>query len=149
VKLRVYLDTSVFSAYLDVRAPERQRDTREFWERLSEFEAATSEVARQEVMQLPESPLRRSLLGLLATVTVHSVTADMQELAQQYIDASLFTARTANDALHVAAAVLVRANALASWNYRHLVNRRQRAAINNLNASLGLPELEILPPTEL
>jgi len=149
VKLRVYLDTSVFSAYFDERMPERQAQTREFWERLAEFEVATSEVTRQEMMQLPESPLRSSLLELLSTVAVHPATDEMGDLARHYIAASLFTERTANDALHVAAAVSAGADVLASWNYRHMVNRRQRAAINEVNASLGLPPLEILPPTEL
>lgn len=47
MKLRVYLDTSVFSAYYDDRLADRQTATKEFWSRLGEFDAATSEVGRQ------------------------------------------------------------------------------------------------------
>ena len=43
--LRVYLDTSVFSARFDERAPERMRLTEEFFARLREFEPATSSLA--------------------------------------------------------------------------------------------------------
>jgi glycogen operon protein len=44
-----------------------------------------------------------------------------------------------NHAVHVAAAVLTRQDVLVSWNFRHLVNRRRRAQVNEVNISLGLP----------
>ena len=37
----------------DDRAPDRQVQTEEFWARLAEFEAATSELAREELEQPP------------------------------------------------------------------------------------------------
>ena len=54
-----------------------------------------------------------------------------------------------NDALHVAAAVLTRQDVLLSWNFKHLVNRRRRAQINEENISLGLPTIEIVAPPEI
>jgi predicted nucleic acid-binding protein len=44
LRLRVYLDTSVISAYFDTRRPERQAETRAFWRRLSELDVTISEV---------------------------------------------------------------------------------------------------------
>jgi len=43
MKLRVYLDTSVFSAYYDERVTDRQAATEEFWARSGEFELVTSD----------------------------------------------------------------------------------------------------------
>jgi len=54
-----------------------------------------------------------------------------------------------NDALHVAAAVLTRQDVLLSWNFKHLVNRRRRARINEYNISVGLPAVEIVAPPEV
>jgi hypothetical protein len=54
-----------------------------------------------------------------------------------------------NDALHVAAAVLTRQDILVSWNFKHLVNRRRRARINDVNITLSLSMLEILAPPEV
>jgi hypothetical protein len=48
MKLRMYFDTSVFSAYDDDQMPDRQHQTEDFWGRLDAFEAATSELAREE-----------------------------------------------------------------------------------------------------
>lgn len=38
--LRVYLDTSVFSAYYDEAVSDRRTQTEEFWERRTEFEVS-------------------------------------------------------------------------------------------------------------
>jgi hypothetical protein len=38
---------------------------------------------------------------------------------------------------------------LVSWNFRHLVNRRRRALINEANVLSGHPTIEILAPPEV
>lgn len=149
MKLRLYLDTSVFSAYCDPRVPDRQLTTQAFWATLDEFDAATSDLAVQELAQAADQSLQDRFRQLLAGVRVHPVTEEMTELARRYIDAGVFTAVTFNDALHVAAAVLTRQDVLVSWNFRHLVNRRRRAEINQVNVSHGLPSMEILAPPEV
>ena len=149
MKLRVYFDTSVFSAYYDERATDRQHQTEEFWTRLDEFEVATSELAREELVQTPDPALRAKLQALLTGFTVYPLTGEIRQLAQQYIESNVFTLVMLNDALHVAAAVLTRQDILVSWNFKHLVNRRRRARINDVNISLGLPTLEILAPPEM
>ena len=40
MSIRIYLDTSVVSARVDDRLPERRRATVDFWERLAEYEVA-------------------------------------------------------------------------------------------------------------
>jgi predicted nucleic acid-binding protein len=149
MKLRVYLDTSVFSAYFDDRVTDRQRETHAFWARLSEFDIATSDLARRELEQAPEARQRRRLLGLLKGFTIHAITDEMERVADYYVEAGVFTITMRNDALHVAAAVLTRQDILLSWNFRHLVNRTRRAKINETNAFRGLPAIEILAPPEL
>ncbi|MGH8070463.1 MAG: PIN domain-containing protein [Candidatus Entotheonellia bacterium] len=149
MKLRIYFDTSVFSAYFDDQVTDRQHQTEEFWMRLDEFEAATSELAREELAQTPDPTRRAQLLALLTGFTIYSLTDEIKQLARQYIKANVFTPTMFNDALHVAAAVLTRQDILVSWNFKHLVNRRRRARINDVNISSGLPTLEILAPPEV
>lgn len=73
----------------------------------------------------------------------------MRELADQYVQHGLFGAGMYSDALQLAAAVISRQDILVSWNFKHLVNRRKRAQVNEVNVLLGLPTVEILAPTEL
>lgn len=66
MKLRVYLDTSVFSAYCDNRTPERMAETRDFWDKLGEVEASTSDLVREEIERTPDESRRSLMLTLLA-----------------------------------------------------------------------------------
>ena len=147
--LRVYLDTSVFSAHFDDALSDRQTQTEDFWNRRSEFELSTSVVAREELEQTPDPARRMQLITMVDSVTVHPVTDMMRSLAKSYIDSEVFTEVMYNDAVHVAAAVLTRQDVLLSWNFRHLVNRRRRAQINEVNISLGLPTIDIVAPPEV
>lgn len=149
MKLRVYLDTSVFSALFDDRVMERKEATVEFWNRKDEFEISTSELARQELDQTNDSALRLKLKKMLEGCAVHPLNQDMRDLAQHYVASGVFTPVMFNDALHVAAAVFTRQDILPSWNFKHLVNRRRRAMINELNVTRGLPMIEIVAPPEI
>jgi len=149
VKLRLYLDTSVFSAYYDDRLPDRRALTEDFWKRLREFEVSTSELTREEVEQTLDPELRAKLEALVSGLIVHAVTDEAKQLARSYVDAGVFSPAMFNDAVHVAAAVQTRQDVLLSWNFKHLVNRRRRARVNEVNTSLGLPTIEILAPPEV
>jgi len=116
---RVYLDTSVFSVLLDDRAPARQADTRALWAVRADYEISTSVLAKVELERTQDADRRKEMLALL------------------------------DDATHVAAAVLTRQDLLVSWNFRHLVNRRRRAMVNEVNVMRGLPHIEIVAPPEL
>jgi predicted nucleic acid-binding protein len=149
MKLRVYLDTSVFSAYCDGREAGRQAETKEFWARAGDFEVSTSELAVEELDATPSPQARRTFKALRQDFKIISLTAEMRSLAHSYVEAGIFTPAMLSDALHVAAAVLSRQDVLLSWNFRHLVNRRRRAMVNEVNISRGLPTIEIVAPPEV
>lgn len=77
------------------------------------------------------------------------VSSEAIELANRYLDATVFPRSVSEDALHVAVAVRASQDVLVSWNFRHLVNQRRRAAVQAVNRSLGLPIIEIIAPPEL
>jgi predicted nucleic acid-binding protein len=149
MKLRIYLDTSIFSAYYDDRAPDRRAQTEEFWARIAAFEASTSELAREELQKTPDHDRRMKLLKLLDSLDVHSVTEKIKKLAQDYVKAGVFAPVMLNDAVHIAAAVITRQDILLSWNFKHMVNRTRRAKVNEVNISKGLPSIEIIAPPEI
>lgn len=121
----------------------------EFWERLTVFDACTSDLAREELENTPTADRRKRLLRLLDGLTVYPITLEMRQLSERYVEAGVFAAIMMNDAVHVAAAVLTRQDILLSWNFKHLVNRVRRAKINQVNVSQGLPTIEIIAPPEI
>lgn len=149
MKQRIYLDTSVLSALGDVRSPDRQALTQEFFAGIGQYEVATSELTREEIMRTRDADRRGEMLSLLPGLAVLPVTQEAQALSHRYLQAGSLPASVPEDALHVAIAVLARQDVLVSWNFKHLVNQRRRAAIQAINLTLGLPMVAILAPPEL
>ena len=149
MKLRIYLDTSVFSAFYDDRVTDRQIETEVFWQKRDQFEISTSSLAVEELERTPDQKQRRRVQELLKDIGMIAITEEMRQLARSYIEAGIFSELMFNDALHVAASVLSRQDVLLSWNFKHLVNRRRRAMVNELNMTRMLPTIEIIAPAEV
>ena len=149
MRLRLYLDTSVISAYVDDRMPERRWATVEFWRRLSEFDVSVSELTVAEVRATGDVGSRQQMEEMIASFEVLPVGEEDRALAREYVRRGVFSPATLDDALHVAVAVVSRRDLLVSWNFRHLVNRRRRALVNEVGISLGYPTNEIIAPPEL
>jgi hypothetical protein len=149
MKLRVYLDTTVLSAAEDARTPDRRDRTIEFFNRSAEFDLTTSELTRSEIAATPDITRKDQLLRRLNAISIIAITSQMHSLASEYVKNDIIPAAYEDDALHIAAAVLSAQEVLLSWNFRHMVNRRRRALVNQLNALQGLPAIEILTPPEL
>jgi len=74
--MKLYLDTSVFSAYYDERTPERMQMTRDLWLVLERHEKLCSDLTIEELGQA-RSGLREKLLGLAQGFTVINLTDEM------------------------------------------------------------------------
>ena len=145
---RVYLDTSVISALLDVRTPERQAMTVSAWKRLSEYDVYISDLVLEE-LNFASDPLRERLLSY--TVGLHSLktTDEAILLAQKYVWQGIFPDAYLDDALHVAIASVNGIPYLLSWNYKHLVKVKTRRMVALTNTLHNYPTVEIISPPEL
>ena len=54
-----------------------------------------------------------------------------------------------DDATHVAAATVARADAIVSWNFKHIVRLDKIRAYNEINHAMGFGSLTILSPKEV
>lgn len=76
-------------------------------------------------------------------------TPEAVELAQTYIKEGALSAKCLEDALHIALATLSKADVLASWNFKHIVNLDRIRLYNEINKRLGFQEIEIRTPREI
>jgi predicted nucleic acid-binding protein len=147
---RLYLDTTVPSAYIEARAPDRKRLTQEFWDdRLPSYEPLISALVIAEIHDTPDVDKRRRLEGLVESFDVLPITSEAEDMADEYVDRGVIRQKFRDDALHVAIAVTHQIALLASWNFRHLVKLQVRRQINLINAILGYGQIEIVSPPEL
>jgi hypothetical protein len=146
--LRVYADTSVFGGSFDAEfAVESER----FFDlvRDGRVKILVSEVV---VRELASAPVRvRELLRSLPADSVEQVrlTRDVIDLRDAYLAAGILDSQSMDDATHVAAATVARADAIVSWNFKHIVRIDKMRAYNQVNLQTGFGLLSIVSPQEV
>ena len=147
--LKVYLDTSVFSAYYDDRAKMRQEQTKEFWEMLGECDKFASEMVIDELNAVSDDKLREDLILLTRDFKILQVNQESEALAEKYIKRGIFPEKYREDAIHLALASVNEIDILVSWNFEHLVKRKTRLEANEANILNGYKTIDIIAPPEL
>jgi predicted nucleic acid-binding protein len=146
--LRVYADTSVFGGCFDA---EFAAATRRLFDlvRAGRVKLLLSEVV---VRELAGAPVRvRELLTSLpkGAVVPVALTRDVIDLRNAYLVAGILDPQSTDDATHVAAATVARADAIVSWNFKHIVRIDKMRAYNQVNLQTGFGLLSIVSPQEV
>ena len=146
--VRVYVDTSVFGGTQD---EEFSESSRRFFQRVhdGEFSVLISQVSLDELALAPEAV--KAVLGNLSEQQVQriAITDEIKVLADAYFAAGALGKTNADDALHVAAATVARADVIVSWNFKHIVNFQRIRRVNGVNLASGYPMLDIRSPLEM
>ena len=145
---RVYIDTSIVGGYFDDMF---SADTKALFTRMENKELIfiISSVLRQELKQAPEHV--RTLLNQYdkACFEYVDLTEEAIKLADRYIAEKVVGKTSVNDCRHIAIATLNKADILASWNFRHIVNLERIKGYNGVNLKYGYSIIEIRSPKEL
>ena len=145
--LRVYVDTSVFGGVHDDAF--RVASERFFAAvRAGAFTVLASEVLVVEIASAP-AVVQATFEGHRAHMEAVEATAEAAALAEAYLAARVVPAASRVDALHVALASVARADALVSWNFKHLVQLRRIRGFHAVNVLRGYPLIEIRSPLEV
>ena len=146
--LRIYVDTSVFGGCFDTEFAEQS--TRFFdLVRTGRIVVLVSQVVVDELREAP--PQVREVFSSLAGESLVPVdlTPETIELRDDYVAAGIVSRRFVDDATHVAAATVARADAIVSWNFRHIVRVDKMRAYNQVNLQAGFGLLSIVSPQEV
>jgi len=148
MKQRVYIDTSIVGGYFDV---EFAQDTVPFFESVRKGERIIliSGLLNDELKNAPAHV--RELLQTVPSEYKEQVemTAEVRRLAQKYIDANVVGRTSLDDCRHIAAATICKADALVSWNFKHIVNLARIKGYNGINLQHGYSAIEIRTPKEM
>jgi len=148
-KQKIYLETSVISAYFDFKKQDAERETatRTFWhDHLKEYDAFISETVIAELVKDTEHAAQQT--QLVKDVPTLAVTDEANKLAHHYLASSVIRPTKLADALHLAIATLNKIDFLASWNYRDLARPAQQRKIMDYNEAHGLYVPAIATPDE-
>ena len=147
---KIYLDTSVVSAYFDKRLKQRQEDTGVFFKTtVLHYEIYVSEITIRELSETKNTTLREKFLRTIKGFKVLRINPQIRELAEKYIKDNVFPRKYFDDALHIAVASYYKMSCLVSWNFEHIVKVKTRRLVNLENKLNSLGTLEIVSPLEL
>ena len=102
--------------------------------------------------ELLRAPLHvREFLKTLPKSQIEKVelTDEALKLADTYILEKVVGKTSLIDCQHIAIATICRADVLASWNFKHIVNLERIRGYNSINLRNGYPLLEIRSPKEI
>jgi len=77
------------------------------------------------------------------------VDNDILTLATKYIEEKVVGQTSFDDCIPIATATIHRADILASWNFKHIVNIYRIRGYNSINLRMNYPSLEIRSPKEI
>jgi len=146
--MRIYIETSAVGGYFD---DEFMQSTQKFFEMLLQkrFIPLISDMLIEEIVRAPQQVKELTSNIIQAGVEQIQIDDEAVDLRDAYISAGIITERYDDDAMHVALATLARADVIATWNFRHLVNPSRIRAFNGINAMQGYGPVVILTPSDL
>lgn len=149
-KLKLYLDTSVPNAYLDVENPYRQETTKQFWSKLKNYQVYVSDLTVREISATQNEELRRNLLELTKDFEcLPTEDEEVRMLAEEYVLRGIIPVKYVTDAIHIAVAAVNSLDILISWNYEHIVKLKTKRGVNAINGLSGYNPIEIIAPAML
>ncbi len=146
--LRIYVDTSVIGGCADVEFAEDSRRLLDM-ARAGRLTLLVSDVVVRELTDAPQPVMQ--LFKELPESTVEAVplSEEVLQLRDAYLVAGVVGPKWMDDATHVAAATVAQADAVVSWNFKHIVRLDKIKAYNEVNRKMGHGVLIILSPKEV
>lgn len=146
MKSKLYLDTSVLSAYFDYSKPLRQLITQKWFENESSiYELYVSVITIEEIEGLQNIPKRDNIKKLILdyNVKILELLDKAVNLAKEYVKRGAMPKSEPEDAHHIAIATVNNMDGLASWNFKHIVSLNPIIKIHEINKQFNYPIIEI------
>ena len=145
-KIRLYLDTTILSAYYDTSKPVRQLVTQKWFEKDAlSYDLYISVTAVDEIDEVVNIVKKQNIRKLIFDyrMVILALSEEAVKLADEYMDKGAIPKSEPEDAYHIAIASVNHLQALASWNFRHIVSVNPIRKIHEINLKHGYPIIEI------
>jgi predicted nucleic acid-binding protein len=143
---KMYLDTSIPSAFYDSSKPVRQLMTQKWFEfDRTNYQLFVSTLTIQEVERFQNIEKRNQIIDLIvrSNCELLEITSEAVELSEIYLKNGAIPKSEPEDALHIAIATIAQIESLASWNFKHIVSVNPIRKIHELNQKNGFGIIEI------
>ena len=145
-KIRLYLDTSVPSAFYDTSKPVRQLITQKWFENEAlSYELFISVITVEEIGKIKNDLKKQNIAELTMKYNMNALdfSEKAKDLAKKYMSRGAIPKSEPQDAYHVAISTVNEIDALASWNFKHIVSINPIRKIHEINRKYNLSSIEI------
>ena len=151
MKLKLYLETTLFNYYYDEER-DSHADTVRMFEAIGsgEYEGYTSEYVTFELRKASE-PKQSAMLSLIERygITVLDVNDDANRLADLYVKNKIIPAKYRLDGAHISIASIHGLDCVLSFNYQHINKLKTKRMAENINLMEGYKGITICTPMEV
>ena len=154
MKPKIYVETTIVSYLVawpsrDVIVAAHQQITDEWWRTKRQFfELFASQLVLREA-QAGDEEMAQRRLHAREEVTLLEITEEALELAEDLINKGPLPQKAAEDAVHIAVAVVNGLDYLITWNCKHIANAKMRDKIEQVCRAGGYEPVIICTPEEL
>lgn len=144
----IYVDTSVFGGCYDKEFKEDSNKLlTEF--KQGKYKMMISTLVGDELMDASEE-IKMEVIQVPIIHTIYTkASLKAYALAWSYIANKVLRLEDHTDAMHIATATLQGADILASWNFKHIVNKGKIPEFNKINKAMGYRTIKIKTPREI
>ena len=145
---RIYVDTSVLGGCADSEFAEDSTRLIGLVE-AGRLVLLLSDVVVRELADAPQTVQQLFKHLPASAVEMVPLSEKVLQLRDAYLAAGVVGRKWMDDATHVAAATVAQADAIVSWNFKHIVRLDKIKAYNEVNRARGLGMLMIVSPKEV
>jgi len=156
-KLKIYLETSVFSFYHEEREygdyPKYKAQVREVFERIKagEYEPFASIFVMDEIVKEKNAEKSEKMRSLVSDYDIAflEVTDEVARMAALYIQEGAISPAWKTDAFHIAIATVHGLDLIVSLNFTHIVRIWTIDRVRRVNKREGYQGIGIYKPSEV
>lgn len=145
-RIKLYLDTSIPSAFYDTSKPVRQLITQKWFENDAlSYEIFISVITVKEIERIKNDVKRQNISELILKhdMTILDFFDKAKNLANEYMEKGAIPKTEPEDAYHIAIAVINEIDALASWNFKYIVSINPIRKIHEINRKYKYTAIDI------
>jgi predicted nucleic acid-binding protein len=139
--LKVFLDASVFNFYFDGKQGTKRRDTIKFFDAVEagRYEVYSSLAVIEELEEAPPQKYTQ-MIGLFEKYVKNKIlttNAEIERLANLYVEKNIIPVNSMTDALHIATATVNHLDFVVSCNMGHIVKQKTMIGTGFINFREG------------
>ena len=142
---KIFLDTSIISAFFDFNKPLRQNITQKWFEFESKkYILYISTLVLLELENTKNDILRNKFIDFVLNrnISILELNEEIEKISAEYRKKILPNEK--NDTIHLATASFYNIDAIASWNFKDIVNIETMSNIHEINSINGYKIIEIV-----